>query len=70
MSLDPLQPDEPAYIQFSSGSTAEPKGIRISQEAVCHNVGEYCVSALKLPPKIAPSRGCHSITTWGWSAFL
>ncbi|WP_268898834.1 AMP-binding protein [Brucella haematophila] len=37
--MDPLQPDEPAYIQFSSGSTAEPKGIRISQEAVCHNVG-------------------------------
>ncbi|MDH7785452.1 fatty-acyl-CoA synthase [Ochrobactrum sp. 19YEA23] len=38
VSLDPLRPDEPAYIQFSSGSTAEPKGIRISQEAVCHNV--------------------------------
>ena len=33
----PLLSDEPAYIQFTSGSTAEPKGIIISQEAVTAN---------------------------------
>ncbi|MDM7852260.1 fatty acyl-AMP ligase [Pseudochrobactrum kiredjianiae] len=33
----PLQPHEAAYIQFSSGSTSEPKGIIISQRAISHN---------------------------------
>lgn len=35
---EPLQRDELAYIQFSSGSTAEPKGIAISQAALANNV--------------------------------
>lgn len=33
----PLGPDEAAYIQFSSGSTSEPKGIIISQKAISSN---------------------------------
>lgn len=36
--VEPLQRDELAYIQFSSGSTAEPKGIAISQAALANNV--------------------------------
>jgi len=36
--LEPLQKDELAYIQFSSGSTAEPKGIAISQAALANNI--------------------------------
>ena len=35
--ITPLQPHEAAYIQFSSGSTSEPKGIIISQHAISHN---------------------------------
>lgn len=35
---EPLQRDELAYIQFSSGSTAEPKGIAISQAALANNI--------------------------------
>lgn len=35
---EPLQKDELAYIQFSSGSTAEPKGIAISQAALANNI--------------------------------
>ncbi|KRW59836.1 AMP-binding protein [Pseudomonas sp. TTU2014-080ASC] len=35
---DALGPQEMAYVQFSSGSTAEPKGILISQKAVCDNI--------------------------------
>lgn len=33
-----LQKSEPAYIQFSSGSTAEPKGILVSQNAIRENI--------------------------------
>src|SRR5690606_35206718 len=36
--LAPLGPDALAYIQFSSGSTADPKGVIISQRAVRSNV--------------------------------
>lgn len=33
-----LSPDESAYVQFSSGSTSDPKGVLISQKAVCDNI--------------------------------
>ena len=36
-ALQPLGADETAYIQFSSGSTSAPKGIVISQQAICAN---------------------------------
>ena len=36
-AINPLRADDPAYIQFSSGSTAAPKGILISQRAIMAN---------------------------------
>jgi fatty-acyl-CoA synthase len=36
--LEPLGPDEPAYAQFSSGSTSAPKGLLISQRGLAANV--------------------------------
>ncbi len=36
-AIDPFRPDEPAYIQYSSGSTSAPKGILISQRAIMAN---------------------------------
>ena len=36
--LDPLGSDEPAYAQFSSGSTSSPKGLRITQRGLSENV--------------------------------
>jgi fatty-acyl-CoA synthase len=35
--LEPFRPDEVAYIQYSSGSTSAPKGVLISQRAICAN---------------------------------
>jgi len=37
-NIDPLRTDDPAYISFSSGSTAEPKGILLSQQAISTSV--------------------------------
>ncbi len=45
--LSPLQPDEPAYIQYSSGSTSKPKGIVISQRAITHNARGILNSGLE-----------------------
>jgi fatty-acyl-CoA synthase len=46
--LSPLGADDPAYIQYSSGSTADPKGILISQRALCANVESILVHGLRL----------------------
>ena len=35
--LQPFRADEVAYIQYSSGSTAHPKGVLIDQKAICAN---------------------------------
>lgn len=36
--LSPFGPDEPAYIQFSSGSTTQPKGMQIGQQHLHANI--------------------------------
>ncbi len=36
-TLEPFAADETAYIQYSSGSTAHPKGVLIDQRAICAN---------------------------------
>ncbi len=46
-----LQPDEAAYIQFSSGSTSEPKGILISQQAVAHNARGILRECIRITPE-------------------
>ncbi len=40
--------EDPAYIQYSSGSTADPKGILITQKAVCTNALSIVRNGLKL----------------------
>ncbi len=48
MDLRPAGPDDPSYIQYSSGSTSEPKGIMVSQRSATSNVRAITRDGLKL----------------------
>ncbi|MCB1378936.1 MAG: fatty acyl-AMP ligase [Alphaproteobacteria bacterium] len=48
--LEPFGPDEDAYIQYSSGSTSDPKGVLISQRAIIANAQGILRHGLKLTP--------------------
>jgi fatty-acyl-CoA synthase len=49
--LEPFGPDEEAYIQYSSGSTSNPKGVLISQKAIIANTQGILREGLKLTPE-------------------
>ncbi|MEK0082360.1 fatty acyl-AMP ligase [Benzoatithermus flavus] len=46
----PLGPDEPCYIQYSSGSTSFPRGVLVTQRAIAANAHAISVYGLKLGP--------------------
>lgn len=48
--LEPLGPSEEAYIQYSSGSTSNPKGVLISQKAIIANARGILREGLRLTP--------------------
>ncbi len=48
--LSPLQPDETAYIQYTSGSTRFPRGVMVSEAAVMHNLAGITRDGLKVRP--------------------
>lgn len=47
-SVEPFAPHEDAYIQYSSGSTHYPKGVLISQKAICANATAIIRYGLRL----------------------
>ena len=48
--IDPLRCDDLAYIQFSSGSTSEPKGIAVSQRSLSSNVKGILRECIRIGP--------------------
>ena len=48
--LEPSLPDEPAYLQFTSGSTRFPQGVVISERAVMSNLQGIVRSGLEVRP--------------------
>ncbi|WP_342641217.1 fatty acyl-AMP ligase [Rhodoligotrophos ferricapiens] len=48
--LRPFEAHEDAYIQYSSGSTSDPKGVLISQAAICANGRTTLVNGMKIRP--------------------
>lgn len=47
-NLRPSEPDEVAYLQYTSGSTLFPRGVIITQKAVLANLSEIITHGLKL----------------------
>src|SRR5687767_12308394 len=48
--VEPCSAEEPAYIQYSSGSTSEPKGVLITQRAITANARAILQHGLKTRP--------------------
>jgi fatty-acyl-CoA synthase len=48
--LKPFGPEEAAYIQYSSGSTSDPKGVLISQKAIVANTRNILFDGLRVTP--------------------
>jgi len=48
--LRPLGPDEPCYIQYSSGSTSQPRGVLVTQRAITENARAIGQHGLQLRP--------------------
>jgi fatty-acyl-CoA synthase len=51
VTLMPLRADEPAYLQYTSGSTRFPRGVEITQASVMNNLREIAEEGLKLGPE-------------------
>ncbi len=50
-SVAPLGPDEPCYIQYSSGSTSFPRGVMVTQRAIVANAYAIAVHGMALSPQ-------------------
>lgn len=49
--LSPFSADEPAYVQFSSGSTTRPKGVLLSQRHLAANIHAVLRYSMQLRPE-------------------
>lgn len=49
--LEPLSTGEPAYLQYTSGSTRFPRGVEMTQESVMNNLREICDIGVQVTEK-------------------
>ena len=57
-------------MQFTSGSTASPKGVALTHANLSANIDAFGgPTALRSRATILASAGCRSVTTWGWSVW-
>ncbi len=47
-----VTPDDVAFVQFSSGSTSQPKGVRITHRGILHNIGIIVASDRRTPDSV------------------
>ena len=57
-------PDALAVLQFTSGSTADPKGVMLQHRQVCANIDAIEEAAQFVATTTSSCRGCRSTTTW------
>ncbi len=60
-------PERLVILQYTSGSTSEPKGVMIPDRVLTANVDACCRGGADDRPTRSWSRGCRCTTTWGWS---
>ena len=61
--------DRLAILQFTSGSTSEPKGVMLPQRVLCSNLDAIVASDRRsTSTSTCSSRGCRCTTTWASSA--
>ena len=64
-----IAPTDPVFLQFTSGSTSNPKGVVVTHASLCANAIGIMRAGLECDPEAdARCRGCRSITTWASSA--
>jgi fatty-acyl-CoA synthase len=51
VEFEPLGEDDPAYLQYTSGSTSFPRGVEVTQKTVLNNLMEIARYGLKLTAK-------------------
>lgn len=51
VEFEPLGDDDPAYLQYTSGSTSFPRGVEVTQKTVLNNLMEIARYGLKLTAK-------------------
>ena len=65
--LPSAEPDDIAYLQYSSGSTRFPHGVAVTHRALLDNLHSHGFG-LKVSIATALFPGCPGTTTWAWSA--